>query len=832
MISPGRPFAVSRVECHFNRGTVVPLGAGRHPERGRVKTLAVLVGTLLAAAGSLGAQADGDRQVREFFGARCTECHGAEVKKKGLRLDTLPATFSDREVRDRWAQVHDRIRLGEMPPKAHARPTPDEIKPVLAWIAARVDGAEAEKRAREGRTVLRRLNRVEYQNTMRDLLGVDLNLMDLLPPDASANGFDNVGEALHASSFLMERYLDAADLALNAAIANGPRPAGIKRRFDLKKEGSVKAKGDVYRHLDDAVAIFCSWESANVQVCLWSLRTPLPGRYRIRLSGYGFQTGGRPVTFHLKDGSFIDTGDNRTIAYFDVPENTPTVVEIVERLEAGKTLRLAVDGLGVRPHDIAKAGGAEGYKGPGLAVQWIDVEGPLLESWPPAGHRMLFADMAQAPDPQRRGRVEVVSAAPAADARRILGDFARRAFRRAVTDADIRPFVARVEAKMAEGHSFERALRAGLKAVLISPEFLFLRERPGRLDDYSLASRLSCFLWSSMPDEELLVLAGRGGLAKPDVLRGQVERMLRDPRAKAFTENFAGQWLNLRAIDDTVPDPGLYPDYDDDLKGSMLREPHLFFDEVLKDDLSLTRFVASDFSLLNGPLAKLYGIPGVEGREFRKVALPPESHRGGVLTMAAVLKVTANGTNTSPVLRGAWVLERILGTPPPRPPVDVEAVEPDIRGATTIRQQLAKHRQRPECAGCHARIDPPGFALESFDVMGGWRENYRSIGKGEPVDVGGRRMSYKKGPAVDPADALLDGRSFRNIDEYKQLLLANPDGLARALAEKLLTYATGGAPTRSDGPEVDALVRAVRGKKYGLRSLVHEVVQSRLFQSK
>jgi hypothetical protein len=455
-----------------------------------------------------------------------------------------------------------------------------------------------------------------------------------------------------------------------------------------------------------------------------------------------------------------------------------------------------------------------------------------MDSWPPAGHRMLFGDLAQAPDPQRKGRVEVVSKDPAADARRILTDFTRRAFRRAVTDADVRPFVARVEAKIKEGHSFERGLRAGLKAVLISPDFLFLRERAGKLDDFALASRLSYFLWSSMPDEELLAAAGRSELSKPEALHKQVERMLRDPKAKAFTENFAGQWLNLRAIDDTVPDPSLYPEYDDDLKGSMIREPYLFFDEVLKDDLGVTRFVASDFSLLNGPLAKLYGIPGVDGREFRMVTLPPESHRGGVLTMAAVLKVTANGTNTSPVIRGSWVLERILGTPPPRPPVDVEAVEPDIRGATTIRQQLAKHRSRPECAGCHARIDPAGFALENFDVMGTWRENYRSVGKGESVVISGKCMSYKKGPAVDPADVLLDGRKFGNIDEFKQLLLANPDGLARALAEKLLTYATGGAPSRSDGPELDALVRSVREKKYGLRSLVHEIVQSRLFQSK
>src|SRR6185295_7025024 len=307
-----------------------------------------------------------------------------------LRLDNIAATFTDRSLRDRWGQVHDRIRLGEMPPKNHPQPKPEEVAPVLAWIAARVDAAEIERRAREGRTVLRRLNRVEYQNTMRDLLGVDLDLKDLLPPDASAHGFDNVGEALHSSSFLMERYLDAADLALNPAIANGSRPSGINRRFDLKKDAGLKLKGDVYRSMDDGVAIFCSWENANVQVCLWSFRTPLPGRYRFRLSCYGVETGGKKMTFHLKDGSFIDTGDNRNMVYFDVPENTPTVVEHVERLEAGKTLRIAVDLMGISQRelhrDVTKAG-AENYKGPGLVVQWIEIEGPLMDAWPPTGHQ-------------------------------------------------------------------------------------------------------------------------------------------------------------------------------------------------------------------------------------------------------------------------------------------------------------------------------------------------------------------------------------------------------------------------------------------------------------
>src|SRR5262249_19272972 len=251
-------------------------------------------------------------------------------------------------------------------------------------------------------------------------------------------------------------------------------------------------------------------------------------------------------------------------------------------------------------------------------------------------------------------------------------------------------------------------MRMAYKEVLVSPHFLFLREKPGQLDDFALASRLSYFLCSSMPDEELLTLAEKGKLHEPDALRAQVERLLKDPKAGAFTTNFAGQWLSLRAIDATAPDPALYPEYDDVLKVAMVRETLLFFDEVLKNDLSLTNFVSSDFTLLNGRLARHYGIPGVTGQEFKKVALPKDSHRDGVLTMASVMNVTTNRTTTSPVLRGAWVLDRILGTPPPKPTMDVEAVEPDIRGATTIREQLAKHRQRTECASCHAKIDPPG----------------------------------------------------------------------------------------------------------------------------
>ncbi|HYF00615.1 MAG TPA: DUF1587 domain-containing protein, partial [Planctomycetota bacterium] len=376
----------------------------------------ILALTLLAAAQDVGG----------FLNKYCVDCHDADKPKKDLRLDVLP---KDRDV---WANVYDRVRFGEMPPPKSSQPTAAERKAALAAIAPRAE------EGREGRTVLRRLNRAEYQNTMRDLLGVDLDLQSLLPPDASAHGFDNVGEALHTSSFLMERYLDAAEAALAAALGEGPRVWVQKKRLDPRNE---RPAGDVYRKLDDALAIFASQENANIQVTFWGFRTFFPGRYRIRIGAYAVQSDGRPLTFHLKEGSILDVAHNRTIGYYDVPP-TPTVLEIEERLEAPRTLRLAVDGL-VRPREIQKVG-VQNWKGPGLAVQWVEVEGPLPQASRPLGD---------------------------------LKAFARRAFRRDVTDADLEPFLARERTS---------GRRAALKAVLISPDFLFLREAKGELDDFAL----------------------------------------------------------------------------------------------------------------------------------------------------------------------------------------------------------------------------------------------------------------------------------------------------------------------------------------------------------
>jgi hypothetical protein len=684
-----------------------------------------------------------------------------------------------------------------------------------------------------GRVVVRRLNRVEYENTINDLLGISVSLKDQLPQDGSADGFDNAAAAHHTSAFLMEKYLDAADIALNMAIVNRLKPpASTTKRHSLKDGHPIRGTTEnVYRFLEDGeVVCFSSSEWHNVGAT--QFYPSEPGNYRFRISASTIQGEGKPVTFRVTVSGTRLTGKSGLVGYFDAPVDQPKVFEIVRWMEPRTTITMLPYGL-AGANTVNMVGG-EYWNGPGLAVQYIDVEGPLNPVWPPESHRRLMGELKQKnfPVENDRERVEVVSDTPRDDAERLLTAFTRRAFRRVTTSEDVAPFLAIVQARMDKGATFEQGLRAALKGILISPEFLFLREVPGKLDAHALACRLSYFLWSSMPDDELFRLAEQQQLNRPEVLRAQVERLLSHPRSAAFTENFLGQWLGLREIDSTEPSHILYPEFDHLLKVSMIRETELFFEELLKHDLSLTNFVSSDFTMLNGRLARHYGMGGIEGWEFQKRSLPAESHRGGVMTMASVLKVTANGTTTSPVLRGAWVLDRILGTPPEPPPEGVAAIDPDIRGATTIREQLSKHRSDAACASCHASIDPPGFALESFDCIGGWRDNYRVTGNGSAVFVEGRRMPYHKGKAVDPSDVTEDGEPFRNIDDFKRLMLRDKDQLTRALTMKLMTYATGAAPTRPDRPEVELIVSRIRDRNYGLRSLVHEVVQSPLFQNK
>ena len=797
------------------------------------------VGLTLLSAAAVGQADDAQQfedQFRPLLARHCVECHRGDKPKGNLRLDNLTLDLADAATRKRWSVVVERLRAGEMPPKEKPRPPEKDVAVLTDWLAVRVTAADAAARATQGRVILRRLNRLEYENTVNDLLGINVNLKEQLPADGSADGFDNAAAANHTSSFLMEKYLEAADTALNMAIANRPKPpTSTTKRYSLKDGHPVRnTTEDVYRFLDDGeVVCFCSSEWHNVGAT--QFYPSGAGNYRFRISASTIQGDDKPVTFRVTASGTRLTGTSGLISYFDAPPDKPTVFEFVRYMEPRTTITMLPYGLAGA--NTVKQTGGEYWNGPGLAVQYVEVEGPLNETWPPESHRRIFGDMPQKKFPiyNFSDRVEVVSDEPLVEAERILTKFTRRAFRRIVTADDVAPFVAVVQARLAAGYTFEPAMRAALKGVLISPEFLFLRERPGKLDDFSLACRLSYFLWNTMPDEELFKLAEEQKLSQPEVLRQQVERLLSHRRAATFTENFVGQWLGLREIDATEPSHLVYPEFDHLLKVSMIRETELFFDEVLKHDLSLTNFVASDFTMLNGRLGKHYGIPGAVGWEFHKTPLPADSHRGGVLTMASVMKVTANGTTTSPVMRGAWVLDRILGTPPSPPPEGVSAIDPDIRGATTIREQLAKHRNDAACASCHSKIDPPGFALESFDCIGGWREKYRISGwrrDAEEVVLDGRKMNYYRGPRVDPSSVTEDGQPFQNIDEFRQLLLRDKDQLARSLTTKLLTYSTGGAPTKADRPEIEAIVARVRDKNYGFRSLLHEVVQSSLFQNK
>lgn len=658
----------------------------------------------------------------------------------------------------------------------------------------------------EGRAQIRRLNRVEYNNTLCDLLGIEVDLKPLFPEDDVVAGFDNVGSGLQITRIHQEHYLEAAEAALNAALIHGPRPKTTTVRLTYKKDGHPPRR--VVQ--DDTVAFFTSFPAELPQ-----FRPSTEGLYRIRISTYAYQNEGRPLVMHVSAGNAPIFHEK----YFSVAADTPDMIEFEGRMAPGSAIRIDPYGFGlihIKPQDLAS------YPGPGLAIEWVEVQGPKWNTWPPESYQRLLGPLD-------------LKKATLADAEQVLRAFIPRAFRRPVPKEKVQKYIDFLRAKISSEPSVEDALRQSLMAVLCAPDFLLLYEPPGRLDDFALASRLSYFLWRTMPDQQLIDLASRQKLRFPDELQRQVERMLQDPKAAALPEHFLGQWLRLRQIDATDPDKALYPEFDNYLKYSMLQEPRLFFEELLKHDLSLLSLIDCDFTILNQRLARHYGIAAVQGPEFRKVPLPPGCHRGGVLTMAAVLKVTANGTVTSPVLRGAWVLNNILGQPLQLPSdLMIPAVEPDIRGAHNIRTQLAKHRTEARCASCHEMIDPPGFALENFDPIGGYRTHYRALGKAPTVKlkIYDRPVQYSYGAPVVAGDVMPDGKKFKDSDQFKKILREDPEAIARNVTEKLLVYATGSPIGPADRPAVDAIVQRAREKNYGLRSLIHELVQSELFLEK
>ncbi len=789
---------------------------------------------------------------REFFSNHCTDCHDAEEKKGGIDLEALKWDPADRTNLDRWAKIFDVVQKGEMPPKKRQqRPEADEVKAFLGSLHDGLVEVDQKRISAGGRTVLRRLNRVQYEHTLHDLLGVRTPLASMLPADTPFQGFDTVAEGLRLSTLQMEKYLEAADAALDAAIRFAPPAEVEKNRFELKKtdevrwhldkpEGDTDGKGGaaakhrhLLRELPDAVVYFnTGYPAAKIK----QPKSMPAGKYRIRISGYGYQSQGVSIPMRVYGDNYKE---RQLLGWFEMTADKPRVVDFTTWLPAGNHLHIepsnsGVDEKGRNVYSVP----VKDFTGAGLALQWVEIEGPLEQ--PPATDSLgvLFGDIPvvelQGDARKKDHAYELKPQDPKADSARALEQFAVRAFRRPLEPGEISRYTALVHTALDGGTPFLQAMRIGFRAVLTAPQFLFFEEYPGKLDDRALASRLSYFLTSSAPDRELLDLAGAGKLSDPATLRAQTERLLADPRSSRFVEDFTGQWLDLRNIDATTPDEKLYPESDELLRVSMVEETKAYFAEMVKSDLPVDDIVDSDFVMINSRLGEHYGIPGADTEEIRKVAVPPDSPRGGFLTQASILKITANGTTTSPVLRGAWVMKKLLGRPPSPPPPGVGSIEPDTRGATTVRELLEKHRSAESCAGCHAKIDPPGFALESFDVIGGYRERYRSQGEGETMQVTNsrnKRRWVKVGKPVD-ASGEFDGGSFSGIRDFKKLVLQDEGQLMRATAGKLVTYATGAGVSFSDREAVEEISRKTKEKGGGLRTLIHEVVQSPLFLTK
>lgn len=792
--------------------------------------------------------------MRPLLERHCLDCHGADVQKAGLRLDNIPPDFTDSKASQIWVHVFDKLSAGEMPPKKKERPPAETLHAATAFLAHQLDAACLEKQRTSGRVLIRRLNGTEYENTLRDLLGTKVSLKDLLPEDSSVAGFDNVSSGLDLSATHFLRYQEAAAKAVASVVPVHPPVLISESRTGLemtqKGPNFKQTLGRSCKLQGNALVIYS--KLPRYGLCTTS-PVQAAGRYRLQLKAAAVGADQKPISVGFM--TVMESGRENPILHEvrDIPSGEPKVIEFEFDLEHKQAfvvnLLTTWDIRGFKKP-------IEEYIGPGLLVESLKIEGPI-DPFPPPAYNNLFsgvplkarsvvkAELAGTRVPVISDKRTVyswyedplvpTSAKPKEDAERLIRAFLPKAFRRPVSEEVQQHFIQNVQAKLDQKASFYDAMTYGYKLILSSPDFLFLFNAPGkgtRLDDYALASRLSYFLWSTGPDTELLTLAKQGTLSQPAVLHAQVERLLQAPQAHRFTQNFAGQWLDLRKIDFTIPDPQLYSDFDNLLLWAMPLETEKFFEEVLRHDLSILNFVDSSWSMLNGRLAELYGIPGIVGSEFRKVALPPGSHRGGVMTQAAVLKVTADGTRTSPVLRGKWILERIIGKPPSPPPPDVPAIEPDIRGATTIRQQLDKHRHTPACAACHVHIDPPGFALENFDPIGNWREFYRVTtrqGRDAPLPLPYTGRGIYRGPAVEQGGETPEGHAFKDIDDYKKILLEDKDQLARSLTQKMIIYATGGDLQFADRAVVEQIVSRLRAKNYGLRSLVHEVVQSRVF---
>jgi mono/diheme cytochrome c family protein len=811
--------------------------ASRSLVRAALPCLALVVGPSAITAAESVAFA---QVVKPFIAKHCTSCHGPEKQKGDLRLDTITTDFASPATAGHWMEVMERINSGDMPPKKEARPAAADIARVADWITGELTEADrARQRNDHASVTYSRLTREEYRNSIRDLLGVTVDVFDPtgLPEDPAWHGFERIGSVLTLSPAHIEKYLIAADLALSEAIALDQQPellretydaVGLRRiRHDLRDQLTAQGVLDQVRVdvVPNNTVIGHPGEGNDVVV-------KVAGEYRFRVKLSALRPeGGRAPRLLVYAASI-----SRTLYEGDVeaPIDQPATIEFSAHLPVGRhQIRLINAVPGPRPEDrrsrpinnspfftlqrrlpwqmkLTDEAGKPLW--PLMVVDFWDLAGPLQASWPPPAHQQLFT---RAPD----------AAKDAAYARDIIARFATRAWRRPVEGGEIDRLVRLAEKDRSLGNSFEASVKTALQAVLCSPRFLFLAEGSAgkarqQLDPWELASRLSYFLWSTLPDEQLTRLAASGQLLDRSVLRGEVRRMLSDAKAAAFTDSFPRQWLRLRQVGMFAPDSKLYPDYDDHLQTSMIAESVGYFREVLANNLSVREFLASDWTMLNERLASHYGIAGVAGDAMRRVALKPEDHRGGLLTQGAILSMTSDGTRHRPVHRGVWVLEAIIGKPPPPPPANVPAISADQKDQPKqgLRAKLEAHRADERCASCHAKIDPLGLAFDHYDAIGRWR-TAEKVQEGSGED-----------PKIDASGELIDGRKFADHDELKRLLVADLPQFAAALTDHLATYALRRGMSFADRKDLHAIAAAIAANGWRLGDLVEHLVVSDLFQ--
>ena len=781
--------------------------------------------------------------VEALVDASCIDCHDSDTKT-ALNFDDLGFDLTDPDAFRLWENVYDRIDSGEMPPENKPRPDLKLKSDALESLHQNLRKTSLAQQKQDGRTPARRLTRIEYEHTLHDLLGIGDDLAAKLPPKNLSAPFDTIAAEQGISPVHIRSYLIAADAAIDEALELGKKPNMEPRHVDYRNNSyssmwfsrGLRRGGGTVLRTDDAYVLFDHRPQRSPhtnQSNHMGIHFPVAGRYRIVADAYAYQAK-TPVTFCIYRAS-DQTGNKELIGSWQLDPGQPRQVEVEHYFRPGDFFFLAPSDLDATPRGRnVFTVGANNYPGEGVAVRHLTLEGPLEKQWPPERTRNLLGGVEFQTGRDGRHKI-VLSDEPLARISDVISRLGAKALRRPLRDGEPSEWAALGEPVLAEGRGFEEALRVVLRALFSSPEFLYHQAEPGPLDDYALATRLSYFLWKSLPDDQLFLLATEGALSDPAVLASEVDRLLDDEKSQRFVEDFLDQWLELEDIDATTPDEGLYPEYDDLLRQAMLEETRRFFAELIWDDRGITELIDSDFTFLNRRLAEHYDIPGIDGLAYQKVTLPEGSPRGGLLTQASLLKITANGTNTSPVPRGNFILSQLLGTPPNPPPPGAGSVEPDTQGTTTIREELDAHRNVASCNRCHVHIDPPGFALESFDPIGGYRTRYRSTGEGDkPTEqLFGRPIrEYRLGQPVDASGITPDGTYFTGITEYKQWLMQQQDQITRHFLSQLIAYSTGAEIQFADRPALEAMLQESSDKGYGIRSLIHAVVQSKLFRNK